>query len=57
MFPHHGDPDGDIYDTGLKVVVPNDKSPLKKEMFGAKTEFLTLDKFREWLNKYKLTGS
>jgi ribose transport system substrate-binding protein len=57
MFPQHDEPEGDIYDTGLKVVVPDDKSPLKKEMFGAKTEFLTLEKFRGWLNTYKLTGS
>jgi len=49
--------DGDIYDTGLKVVVPDAKSPLKKEMFGPKTEFLLLDEFREWLKKYNLTGS
>lgn len=47
----------DIYDTGLKVVVPDANSPLKKEMFGPKTEFLTLAQFREWLAKYKLTGS
>ena len=50
-------PDGDIYDTGLKVVVPNEDSPLKKDMFGEKTEFLTLAQFREWLSKYNLTGS
>lgn len=49
--------DGDIYDTGLKVVVPDAKSPLKKEMFGPKTEFLLLDEFRDWLKKYNLTGS
>jgi len=22
MLPHHGEPDGDLYDTGLKVVIP-----------------------------------
>lgn len=57
MFPKHGEPDGDIFDTGLKVVVPSDSSPLKADMFSGNTQFLTLDAFREWLNKYGLTGS
>ena len=25
MFPNQGQPDGDIYTTGLRVVVPNDE--------------------------------
>jgi ribose transport system substrate-binding protein len=57
MLPNHGKEDGDLYDTGLKVVVPDDKSPLKPDMFAKKTQFLTLDKFRDWLKKYNLTGS
>jgi len=57
MFPRHGQPDGDLYDTGLKVVVPNDKSPLGPALFGPKSEFLTLDKFKAWLSKYRLEGS
>lgn len=57
LFPNHGQPDGDLYDTGLKIVVPDEKSPLSAEMFGAKTEFLTLEKFRDWLKKYDLQGS
>ncbi len=57
MFPKHGEKDGDIYDTGLKVVVPNEGSPLKGDMFGKKTEFLRLDDFKTWLAKYKLEGS
>ncbi|MDB5386244.1 MAG: hypothetical protein JWM11_1890 [Planctomycetaceae bacterium] len=56
MLPNLGKDGGDIFDTGLKVVVPND-SPVKKEKFGKKTEFLKYDEFKEWLNKYKLTGS
>ena len=48
---------GDIYNTGLKVVVPNKGSPLKKEMFEKTTEFLKLGEFQEWLKKYGLTGS
>lgn len=57
MLPNLGKPDGDIYDTGLKVVVPSGATPVKKEAFGKKTEYLTLEKFKEWLAKYKLTGS
>ena len=48
---------GDIYDTGLKVIVPDETSPLKKEMFEPGTEFLMFAEFQEWLNKYGLTGS
>jgi ribose transport system substrate-binding protein len=57
MLPNHGKPEGDIYDTGLKVVVPDTGSPLKGEMFDKKTQFLELTEFRDWLKKYKLTGS
>jgi ribose transport system substrate-binding protein len=57
MFPNQGKTDGDIYDTGLKVVVPDSGSPLQPNMFDKNTQFLPLSKFREWLAKYKLTGS
>jgi ribose transport system substrate-binding protein len=57
MFPTYGSPDGDLFDTGLKVIVPNEGSPLTPEMFGKKTEVLKLDAFKEWLTKYNLTGS
>lgn len=57
MFPRYGEPDGDIYDTGLKVVVPDENSPLRAEMFSDSTEFLTLDAFKAWLAEYGLTGS
>lgn len=57
MLPNLGKPEGDLIDTGLKIVVPDDKSPLKPEMFGPKTEFLTLDKFKTWLARYSLEGS
>jgi len=59
MFPNMGQPDGDILDTGLKVVVPPG-SPLKPEMFesfGKSVEFLELPAFQEWLKKYDLTSS
>jgi ribose transport system substrate-binding protein len=57
LLPHHGETDGDLYDTGLKVVVPDGQSPLKRDLFGPKTEFLTLDVFKAWLSKYRLEGS
>ena len=57
MLPDHGSANGDLYDTGLKVIVPNEGSPLNAELFGKKTEFLKLDAFKEWLTKYNLTGS
>ena len=51
-------PDGDIYSTGLRVVVPDDETPLKPEMFDAKTvEFMKLSEFRKWLAMYKLSSS
>jgi ribose transport system substrate-binding protein len=60
MLPDKGKkdkPDGDLIDTGLKVVVPDEGSPLKPEMFDKKTQFIKLSEFRDWLKKYKLTGS
>ncbi len=57
MLPDHGTDDGDLYDTGLKVVVPDEGSPLSADLFGENTEFLKLGEFKEWLNKYGLTGS
>jgi ribose transport system substrate-binding protein len=57
MFPNYGQPEGNLYRTGLKVVVPDEGSPLKEEMFEQETEFLPLSKFQEWLKKYKLKSS
>jgi ribose transport system substrate-binding protein len=56
MFPNKGK-DADLYDTGLKVVVPNGKSPLKADLFDKNTEFLNIGDFQKWLNKYGLKGS
>jgi ribose transport system substrate-binding protein len=50
-------PNGDIALTGLKVVVPDEKSPLKKEMFESETEFMTLPEFKKWLAERKLKNS
>lgn len=57
MFPKYGQPGGDIYDTGLKVVVPDDKSALKAELFDKSVEFVTLEQLQQWMKKYGLTGS
>jgi ribose transport system substrate-binding protein len=62
MFPRQGESDGDIYTTGLRIVVPNDGSPLKpavfEEAYGPKTvEFMPLSTFKDWLAKYNLTSS
>lgn len=57
MLPKHDEKGGDVYDTGLKVVVPDEGSPLKKEMFDKGTEFLKLSEFKDWMKKYNLVGS
>ena len=57
MFPHPDSEDGDLYDTGLKIVVPGADSPLKAEMFSPKTEFFDLPAFRQWLADHHLESS
>ena len=58
MFPNIDQENGDIYTTGLRVVVPNTGSPLTKEDFDTNVvEFMTLDQFKEWLAKYGLKSS
>jgi ribose transport system substrate-binding protein len=58
MFPNAKQPDGDIYTTGLRVVVPDEKSPVKAELFDPKVvEFMTLPQFQAWLKKYDLRSS
>ena len=57
VLPNNGQPEGDIHTTGLKIVIPDEGSSLSPEAFSEDTEFLTLSAFRDWLKKYKLTGS
>lgn len=57
MFPKGQAADGDLYNTGLKMIVPDDKSPLSADDFGDETEFMTLDAFQSWLDQYGLKGS
>jgi ribose transport system substrate-binding protein len=60
MLPNHGKPDGDLFDTGIKVVLPDSGSGLKPESFDDKAKSIkgyTLSQFNDWLKKYNLTGS
>ena len=58
MFPHAGQEDGDIYTTGLRIVVPDADSPVKPDLFDPKVvEFMTLQQLKDWLKKYKLKSS
>ncbi len=57
ILPNYGNENGDILDTGLKVVVPNENKTLKADMFQEKTEFLRFDEFKKWLDDHDLTCS
>lgn len=62
MFPNKDQPDGDVYTTGLRLVVPDNKSPIDEERFKKLfdenvVEYMTLVKFKEWLKEYDLTSS
>ena len=63
MFPRRGEPDGDIYTTGLRLIVPNAESPLTPARKGGdapamkNVEVMPLPAFREWLSKYGLSSS
>ena len=52
--------EGDLVDTGIKVVVPDSGSPLKPETFTnkeKKIEGYKLSDFQKWLQEFNLTGS
>jgi ribose transport system substrate-binding protein len=58
MFPKQGEPDGDVYTTGLRVVVPSADSPIKADLFDSKVvEYMLLPDFKAWLAKYGLHSS
>ena len=48
---------GDVFNTDLRVVVPDEKSPLKPEMFNPETKFFTFKDFKVWLDERKLASS
>ena len=47
----------DLFDTGLKIIIPDEGSPLADVQFGDNTNKLTLSKFTEWLKSKGLQGS
>lgn len=57
LLPRRDQDGADILDTGLKVVVPDEGSPLEASSFGSTTEFLKLGAFKKWLDQYGLEGS
>lgn len=67
MFPNAGQPGGDIYTTGLRLIVPDawvqdPDAPLKKADFDQAeamrgVEFMSLSEFRSWLAQYGLSSS
>lgn len=60
MLPKLGQEGGDLYDTGLKIVVPDKDTPLNPETFDDKAKNVKgyrLSDFQEWMKKYNLTGS
>ena len=48
---------GDVYSTELRVVVPDETSPVKKEMFDSATKFFYLKDFKAWLSERGLVNS
>lgn len=57
MYPNRGTADGDVYDTGLKVVVPDGDDRLSSDLFGDNVDFMPLSDFKAWLDKYSLKSS
>jgi ribose transport system substrate-binding protein len=58
MFPKLGQPDGDIYTTGLRLVVPDQGSPITADQHDPKVvEFMKLTDFKAWLAKFGLKSS
>jgi hypothetical protein len=55
-----GQDGGDLYNTGLKIVVPDANSPLKPETFNDKDKNIKgykLSELQEWMKEKNLTGS
>ena len=58
MFPRQGQPDGDIYTTGLRLIVPSGSGPLDGVKPDVKNvEVMQLPAFRDWLARYGLSSS
>lgn len=48
---------GDVYATELRVVVPDESSPVKKDLFAPDTKFFYLKDFKAWLAERGLVNS
>ncbi len=48
---------GDVYATELRVVIPDEKSPVKPELFNPDTKFFYLRDFKAWLTERGLVNS
>ena len=64
MFPSYApqskqflEANGDIFTTELRVVTPDENSPLTPEMFNPETRFFRFSEFRQWLRERDLSGS
>jgi len=63
MFPNRNTPiselpTADVFTTGLRLVVSDNETRIKKEQFDPKiVEFMTLTEFQAWLAKYNLKSS
>ena len=67
MFPNRGEPGGDIYTTGLRLIIPDawaedENAPIKPADFESAEntdmiEILSLSAFRKWLAQYGLSSS
>ncbi len=51
------EPGDDIYTTELRVVVPDQGTPLTPDMFNADTKFFKYSDFRAWMRERNLMGS
>jgi len=51
------EPDGDVFHTELRVVVPNKESPLKPDLFRPETKFFYFEDFKKWLDERHLVSS
>ncbi len=58
MYPEHSqEGTGDLYRTELRVVVPDEGSPITKDAFEESTQFFKYSEFQEWLKERGLISS
>jgi ribose transport system substrate-binding protein len=58
MFPRRGEPDGDIFTTGLRLIVPDDGALIgPADAASVPHEYMPLSAFRAWLAAHGLSSS